>query len=489
MGILSTTRSRFNNSNSQNIKLIKVVDPLHDMFTKASFNLIRNIAGNETDHIALRIKASALFYRVSSFIGNDFKSVSFSQYLESELEEFSTLASQFEATEGYAESIVKSLHLMQERKINYKREAIAKYISQVQQNEEIVLLERGHKWRSLEIDFTPIPDANFSTISFDSGVLKTMGTVLVSTSPSHLSKNLQKELFFSGLAESLVVFLYGKEKLRLPQIPVFVASNELDDSSLIPEPKVALENFTISDTCFVEDSSDEFELELVEDDCPPNSERVLKVLLVSNEEVCIRPWDYVWCDDQGHLSHITAAEMAEGMRLLIRSDHHVEKPEEYLDRSEIWRTPLRNIINMGVSCDLLSRGIEHRAGVTVNSRMVRSWIDGSVLGPEELSVFFQLIEELKIRGYLDRSTDESEVQSWWKDLENARLAQTSKGVKNRTDALKQAQHALAEDNDKKGAGNSLFEFSEVLAIDRVWIDSSRSDSIGISNHRNMRVFS
>ena len=150
---------------------------------------------------------------------------------------------------------------------------------------------------------------------------------------------------------------------------------------------------------------------------------------------------------------------------------------------------MRNIITLGISCDSVAQNIEHRAGITVNSRMVRSWIDGSVLGPEERRVFVQLVEELKLRGYLDKFVDVNEINSWWNDLENARLSQTSKGVKNRIEALNDAERVLAEDSNSSSSNGSLFEFSEILVIERVRVDSTHSDSLGISNRRNMRVFS
>jgi hypothetical protein len=306
-------------------------------------------------------------------------------------------------------------------------------------------------------------------------------------SPNLLSRKLQKELFFGGSAGSLVIFLYSKEKFRLPEIPIFIASVKSDDSPLIPEPRISSETHALDPKSSKVVLPDELELDI--DDHPSDSERLLKLLLVSSEEVYLRARDYVWCDDHGHLTHITAAELVEGMKLLLRSEHQLEKPEAYLDGSEVWRTPLRNMINLGISSDLAARNIEYRAGVTVNARMVRSWIDGSVLGPDELDVFAQMVEELKLRGHLDKSVAKSDVDFWWGELEKARLSQTGKGVKNRLQILTEAERVLAEGGDASSSNGSLFEFFEILVIDRAWVDSGHLDSVGISSYRNMRALS
>lgn len=487
MGILSVTKARFTNSNTQSITLVKVADPLHDLFSNAFFNLMRNLNNSDSDQLALRIRASALFSRVSSFVADDLNSVHYVNYLKEELGEFTQLASQFEGVEKYAETIKKTIGLMQERRTNYKREAISDYMSQSRKMKDLVLLTRGHNWRTLEISFNPIPLAKYSAISFDTENFRRMESVLSPMSPNRLSKKLQKEIFFSGLADRLIIFLYKQEKLRLPDIPIFIASIESEDAPLISIPEITVENFIIEEKRFVEGSPEEAALE--DDECLVDSERALKLLLNSNEEIYLRPWDYVWCDDHGELSHLPAAEMDEGMRLLLRADIKVEKPEEYLDRSEVWRTPLRNLVNLGIPCDLIATNIEYKAGVTVTSRMVRSWVNGTVLGPEAHEVFIQVIKELKRRGHLDRSISESEVQSWWHDLEHTRMAQTSKGLNNRSETLRQAEQALAEDAERDQSSASLFEFVEVLVIEHVWIGSTKSDSIGVSNHRNVRVFS
>ncbi len=486
LGILSVTKARFNNSNTQSITLVKVADPLHDLLSNAFFDLMRNLNSSESDQVNLRIMTSALFSRVSSFVADDLNSVQYANYLKEELEKFSKLASQFEGVEKYAETIKKTLGLMQERRTNYKREAMSNYMSQSQKIKDQVLLERGHNWRTLEINLNPIPLAKYSTISFDTAKFRPMESVLSPISPNRLSKKLQKEIFFSGLADSLIVFLYKQEKLRLPNIPIFIASFESEDAPLISTPEITVENFIIEEKRFEESLSEEAALE--DDECIVDSERALKLLLISNEEIYLRSWDYIWCDDQGQLSHIPAAEIQEGMRLLLRADLKVEKPEKYLDRSEVWRTPLRNLINLGIPCDLIATSIEYKAGITVNQRMVRSWSSGNVLGPEAHNVFIELIEELKRRDHLDRSISESEVQSWWHDLEHTRMAQTSAGLNNRSETLREAEQALAEDAEKDKSSASLYEFVEVLVIEQVWIGLDKSDSMGVSNHRNVRVF-
>lgn len=433
MGILAITVARFQHSKAQRVHCVKVSDPLHSLFMEACFNLLRLINGNELDQINIRVKTTGLFYRVSTYINDDFSSNSFVKYLEIELEEFISLASQFEAVESYAQTIAKTLSLMVDRGDNYKREAITNYLSS-SSGPGVTLVERGHKWRTLETLGKSFYDKELATLSYDLMDFQPLDTALVPMSPNLLSKKLQKELFFGGGTETLVIFIYSTEKLRFPEIPIFIASFESDDSPLIPPPDVTFEDY-IAVSNFPEISPGN-ELELNIDDYAPNSDRVLKLLLTTNEEVLLRPWDYVWSDDQGHLLHIPAAELVEGMRLLLRAEHQLEKPEAYLDRSEVWRTPLRSIINLGVSCDLISRNIEHKSGFTVTSRMVRSWIDGSVLGPEDRNVFIHLVEELELRNFLNKSLSSNEADSWWDDLEKARLAQTHKGVRNRSEALK-----------------------------------------------------
>ena len=479
--------ARFHHSKAQHIHCVRVSDPLHDIFMQACFNIVRLISGNESDQIDIRVKTSGLFYRVSSYVNDDFSSETFVKYVENELEELASLASQFEAAGNNARTIAKTISLMIDRGTNYKRAAILNSKVSSELGSSMALVERGHKWRTLDISSKSFSDKEWATMFFDSRDYKPLDMVLLPMSPNLLAKKLQKELIFCAGAEFLVIFIYSREKLKLPEIPLFIASSESGDSPLIPTPKITFENFNAESN--TTDVMDDEEIELDFDSYTPRSDRVLRLLLITNEEVLLQPCDYVWCDDQGHLSHIPSVELVEGMRLLLRSEHQLEKPEAYLDRSEAWRTPLRSIVNLGISCDLVSRNIEHRSGISVNSRMIRSWIDGSVLGPEDRSVFFQLVEELKLRDFLDMSVRSSEIQSWWDDLERARFAQTTKGVKNRSEALKEAERVLIEDVDESSSDGSLFEYSEILVIERAWVDFGQLESLGVSNRRNVRVFS
>jgi hypothetical protein len=487
LGILETTKARFANSGAPRIHCIRVVDPLHEVFLQATFNLIRSLSGNEADQINLRVRASGLYYRVTSFVSDDFASGEFRAFVENELEELITLSSQFEAVDIYRITIAKTLPMIIDRGANFKREAIRSYLSSKSACERIRLVDRGHKWRTVDLPFKPFYGVEVGTMSYEFDDFQPLDAALVPSSPLKLSKKLQKELYFGGGSETLVVFLYSKEKLKLPDIPVFVDSDEFLDSPLMPSHEVTEEKYFSSEHGTEESPGEELDIEL--NDFSPNSDRVLKLLLISNEEIYIRPWDYVWCDDQGHLTHLPATEMVEGMRLLLRAEQHVEKPEAYLDRSEEWRTPLRNAINLGVSCASMARNIEYRSGITVNSRMIRSWIDGNILGPEEKTVFVQLIEELKVHCYVDQSLDTDIVEFWWEDLEKARFSQTNKGVKNRAEALKEAERVLSDDKENNISSATIFEYSEILVIDKTWLGANQVESFGISNHRNMRVFS
>lgn len=487
MGILSATKARFANSSAPTIHCVRVVDPLHEVLLQASFNLTRSVVGNEADQINLRVRATGLYYRVSSFVSDDFSSCEFRTLVETDLEELTALSTQFEAVSGYGITIAKTISMIIARGSNFKREAIGSYLFSKSTNNGLRLLNRGHKWRTLDLPFKPLSGIEVETMSYEFHNFQPLDAALLPISPFHLSKQLQKELYFGGGSKTLVVFLYSKEKLKLPDIPVFIGSDESLDSPVIPSHEITLEDYRSSSQSTEEAHSEELDIEL--SDFSPNSDTVLKLLLNSNEEVYIDPWDYVWCDDQGQLIHIPAADMVEGMRLLLRAEQHVEKPEAYLDRSEEWRTPLRNVINLGVSCDSMARNIEHRSGVTVNSRMVRSWIDGDVLGPEEQTVFLQLVEELKVRGHLEKFMDTDTVEFWWGDLEKARLAQTSKGIKNRAEMLKEAESVLTNSGEKDVSTEALFEYSEILVIEKTWLGENHGESLGFSNHRNMRVFS
>lgn len=486
MGILAITKARFANSSAPRIHCVRVVDPLHEMFLQASFSLIRSLNGNESDQINLRVRAIGLYYRVTSFVSDDFSSKEFRAFVDSELEELIALFSQFEAVGSYGITIAKTLSMITERGTNYKREAIGSYLSSKLSSESLMLVDRGHRWRTIDLPFKPVFGHEVETLSYEFDSFQPLDEALVPISPLQLSKKLQKELYFGGGSQTLVVFLYGKEKLRLPDMPLFIGSDESSDSLLLPSHEITVESHLPSTHTAEDTQGEELDIEL--NDFSPDSARVLKLLLVSNEEVYLRPWDYVWCDDKGHLAHLPASELVEGMRLLLRAEQNVEKPEAYLDRSEEWRTPLRNIINVGVSYDSVARNIEHRSGVTVNSRMIRSWIDGSVLGPEEQTVFLQLVEELKVRGYLEKSLDIAKVDFWWGDLEKARVSQTSKGVKNRAETLKEAERVLTDERERDVSSETLFEYSEILAIDKAWLGANHVESLGASNHRNMRVF-
>lgn len=487
MSLLASTAARFKNTSAQKLHVVKVNDPLHGVFMQACSDILRIVNTHETDHITLRIKVSGLLYRVSSFIGDDYSSQAFFQHIENELHELIAFASQFESVEKQALKISETLKLMIERGVNLKRQAVEAYLCREALDITVNLVVRGHNWRSLELPFQPFMGVTFDTLSIDAQALMPLETVAIPMSPHLLARKLQKEILYGGLARKLVVFLFDREKLRFPKIPIFVASDDSLDCPLIPAPVITVENFSRDEHPTETEGS--IELELDPEDQLVTAQRVLRILLISNEEIILRPWDMVWCGQQGHLVHLPAVELEEGARLLLRSEHQLEKPEEYLDRSEVWRTPLRNLINLGISCDLISRNIEHRAAVTVNARMVRSWIDGSILGPEDKTVFFQMIEELKLRQHVDKWLSEGAVNSWWEDLEKARLSQTSLGIRNRSDTLKDAQKALETDSEWRADNSSLYEFSEILVIDRVLVDGSRDVLTGISNHRNMRVFS
>ena len=138
--------------------------------------------------------------------------------------------------------------------------------------------------------------------------------------------------------------------------------------------------------------SNEIEPDLFSD-VTASMESALRLLLVSDEEIIVEARDEIWVREMDSFFKILAIDVTEGMEILLRPITHIEPPEMYLDRSEIWRTPLRNLINSGFSAEDVANAIANRCGITVNGRMIMSWQSGDVLGPED-PVFEYLIDVL-----------------------------------------------------------------------------------------------
>ena len=150
MGILQTVKSRFEHSEKQSVTIVKIKDPLQEALAKSCFNLYKNLNGNELEHVNIRIKASGIYYRICSYIFDNFNSDNFVESILKEDAELKLMSSQYESAERHAIAMSGALELMIERGINYKKESVENHIELLSSVPSLYLIPRGHKWRTLD---------------------------------------------------------------------------------------------------------------------------------------------------------------------------------------------------------------------------------------------------------------------------------------------------------------------------------------------------
>lgn len=483
MSLLSLAKFRFENTSQLEITKIEINDPKICLFLDLCYQVISSLSANEPDQRSLLIRVVGFYRRVASYIADDFNS----ELMESEAsEEFSELLgnlSQYQCTENYLKSLEKSFLLIKEKATNYKKQAIFDLCKESNRDDLQIIL-RGHKWRTFQLDRDPFIFNEIKTIDFDFIDYSPQVKTITPISPHLLASSLLREVYFSGGCEHLYVFLYKKEKFKLPDTVDFIGSDPSQDSPLLSCNKISEVQYELNEEHI--GLSDMTEPDLFTSEVFDGLVSGVKLLLQTEDEISLHTSDHVWVASNGVLLNLLAADLEEGMQLLLRPDTHIEKPEVYLERSEEWRTPLRNILNTILSCSELAREIEHSSGISVSSRMVRSWEEGSVMGPEDKEVFSELIRLLTQRNHLPLEYARERFEFWWEDLCQIRSSQTAKGLQNREVMLNKARSIL---NGKESELNfDDCEFSEVFVVERFAMNTANSEEHGKSNRRKMRVF-
>lgn len=483
MGLLTLSKSKFANAGRLTVRQINVKDPCMDLFLDHCFLILSLLSNDDFEQRHLKIKIVGFYRRLSSFISGDFDSPDIVETFESDYQTLLESLGQFDAVSTYYESFSRSVSRIYERKTNYKLIAVENYISGLDDPENCcAVITRGHKWRTVPVTYSPF--GSILTLEFHDSLGFLKEEVITPLSPHLLDSRIMNHLIFGGGASELTVALYGKERLKMPEVPMFIAEEPENDRSLVTYKSIASLSYEVpnEDTITLSKTA---EPELF-DELLTGDDRLVRILLASDEEIFVLGNEQVWVADEGTLVHMLASDLREGMGVLLRHGSHVEPPEVYLDRSEVWRTPLRNILNTGLSAKAIGESIQNRSGYTVNSRMVLSWVDGSVLGPEDESVFSYLIQELKSYKFLDPDISSETIRTWWDDLRQTRVAQTSKGMANREQILSQVREHMGERQDH--GIEDQFEFAEILVLDVVFTNTVQRTDLGWSNRRRMRLF-
>lgn len=481
--MLSRVQKRFSNSGDLGIRRVEVVDPVFDLFLDSCYLALRGLGGQDLEQQNCRLKLVGFYRRLSSFAFDDFDSRLLIDLRENDLPPLLSSLSQFHGVEHHFESLKRSLDRLFSRGTNLKYAAVKQFCENLSDDCHLQIALQGHKWRSVPAS-TADSWGSFAGFDFSNSSIPVHEKTVLTMSPHILDSRLINQLVFGGVTNELIVFLYRKERLKAPETQIFIADKVSADVPLVKFTHREQINYEF-DQGPDESLSNEIEPDLFSDSMASDGFPALRLLLASDEEIMVEAKDEIWVREMDSFFRVLAVDLAEGMQILLRPILHVEPPEMYLDRSEIWRTPLRNLINSGFRPEDLANAVANRCGVTVNSRMIMSWLTGDVLGPEDQSVFEYLIEELKIRKVISSDIESDLIETWWGDLVRARASQTSLGVKHYDDTLKEVKESLLHPSDKQ---SSKFEFSEILVREKILLDESNKNKLMISNRRRVRVF-
>ena len=484
MSILSRVQKRFRNAGNLGIRRVEIADPVFDLFLDSCYLALKGLNGQDLEQQNCRLKLVGFYRRLSSFAFDDFGSELLTDLRENDLPSLLNALSQFHGVEHYFESLKRSLDKLFTRDTNPKYWALRQFCEGLPDDCDLQIALQGHKWRSIPASSTDSWEG-LAGFNFSNSSIAVHEKTVLTMSPHILDSRLINQLVFGGVTNELLVFLYRKERIKAPETQIFIANKASADVPLISFDYREQIKYEFDQGPEDEGLSNEIEPDLFSDETVSDGISVLRLLLASDEEIMVEAQDEIWVRDMDSFFRILAIDLAEGMHILLRPILHVEPPEIYLDRSEVWRTPLRNLINSGFRPEDLANAVANRCGVTVNSRMIMSWQSGDVLGPEDQSVFEYLIEELKVRKVISADIESDLIESWWGDLVKARASQTSLGVKHYEDTLKEVKESLSHTSNQQ---SSKFEFSEILVREKVLLDEASRSKLAVSNRRRVRIF-
>jgi hypothetical protein len=172
------------------------------------------------------------------------------------------------------------------------------------------------------------------------------------------------------------------------------------------------------------------------------------------------------------------------MMLVLRPPSFVEDPESFLERSEIWRKPLNNLLLIGKSAAELGSGILGGA----DAGRLNAWAKGQTMGPSSKGVFLSLLDVISDEGALERDLIESNKEEWWDDILRSRADQTGQGLRQREELIEKVK-TISDIKTETLTSEALrgIKLCEILILEELNTGAIQERDLGRTNLSNLRV--